>query len=161
MSREPRRVSELVGKVLEPVMARRAGMTLDLINAWPELAGDEFRKTTRPEKIDWPKRARSGEPFEPAVLVIACDAASALFFQHAMAPVLERVNVFFGFEAIKRIRIVQKPVLDRMDIAPRKNPGELHRDEEARLAKIIDDVEDPELKAVLEKLGRGIIARNR
>jgi len=74
---DPRSVSEIIGKVLEPVLARRTGMTLDLIKAWPEIVGEEFRETTRPEKINWPRRAHEDDPFKPAVLVVACEYDTA------------------------------------------------------------------------------------
>jgi len=154
----PRSVSEIVGKVLEPVLARRAGMTLDLIKAWPELVGEEFRETTRPEKINWPRRAHEDDPFKPAVLVVACENSSALFFQHEQPAILERVNVFFGFEAIGRISIQQKAVVTSK---PEKNNhvSQVSENDEQRLAAILEDIDDPELKEKLANLGRGIISK--
>ena len=142
---------------MEPVLARRTGMTLGLINAWPELAGDEFAKVTRPEKINWPRRVNDDDPFEPAVLVVACESSAALFFQHQQNSIVERVNLFFGFEAVKRIQIVQKPV------------GEVEPETEAKVTTLPDEVdvklaaelrkiEDPELRKTLARLGRGIIS---
>lgn len=155
----PRSVSEIVGKVLEPVIARRAGMTLDLINAWPEIAGEEFSKTTRPEKINWPRRAHEDDPFKPAVLVVACENSAALFFQHEQAAILERINVFFGFEAIDRIKIVQKAVVS----VEKKKPKDLQSVtdmDEKRLAAILDEIDDPVLKETLAKLGRGVLSKH-
>ena len=155
----PRSVSEIVGKVLEPVLARRAGMTLDLINAWPEIAGEEFRETTRPEKINWPRRAHEDDPFKPAVLVVACENSVALFFQHEQPAILERINVFFGFEAIDRSTILQKAVIS----ADKKKPGvvsSVSSTDEERLAVILNEIDDPVLKETLAKLGRGVISRN-
>ena len=154
-----RSVAELVGNVLEPVIARRAGMTLDLLKTWPELAGPEFSKTTRPEKIDWPRRANEDDPFQPATLVVACENSAALFFQHEQAVILERVNLFFGFQAIKRIRILQKPINRAEKPAVTSGDAPLSRDEEIRLSALLDEIDDPELKDVLAKLGRGVISR--
>ena len=155
-----RSVSELVGEILEPVLARRTGMTLDLIAAWPDLVGEEFRETTLPEKIDWPRRINETDPFKPATLVIACESSSALFFQHELGVVLERINVFFGFEAIARIRIVQKPVLKpRQDTAVPVTSNS--KDDLARLSAILDEISDPELKQTLEKLGLGVLSKQK
>lgn len=154
----PRSVAEIVGKVLEPVLARRAGMTLDLIRAWPEIVGEEFSETTRPEKIDWPRRANEDDPFKPAVLVVACENSAALFFQHEQAPVLERVNVFFGFEAIDRIRIVQKAVVKAKSGKIEKSV-KVSTSDEARLMTMLEAIDDPELKERLIKLGQGIISK--
>ena len=154
----PRSVSEIVGKVLEPVLARRTGMTLDLIKAWPDLVGEEFCKTTRPEKINWPRRAHEDDPFKPAILVVACENSAALFFQHEQPAILERVNIFFGFEAISRITILQKSVVTAKP--DKKNtPAKVTKTDEMRLATILEKIDDPDLKETLAKLGRGVISR--
>jgi hypothetical protein len=158
---EPRSVSEIVGKVLEPVLARRAGMTLDLMKAWPELVGEEFQETTRPEKINWPRRSHEDDPFKPAALVVACENSVALFFQHEQAAVLERVNVYFGFEAIGRITIVQKQVLQNDEKKHKSAPtNRMTSEEQVRLESILDEIDDPRLKETLEKLGKGVILKS-
>jgi len=154
----PLSVSEIVGKVLEPVIARRAGMTLDLINAWPEIVGEEFRETTRPEKINWPRRAHEDDPFKPAVLVVACENSAALFFQHEQPAILERINIFFGFEAVDRITIVQKAVIS-VEKKKSKDVSPVANIDEERLAAILDEIDDPVLKETLTKLGRGVLSK--
>lgn len=152
-------ISELLGKVLEPAIARRTGMRLDLMTAWSELAGPEFSDTTRPEKINWPRRAHEDDPFQPATLVVACEPSSALFFQHSQAELLERVNRFFGFEAIARIRILQKPVTSEIEgiRKPEQNPtGEQIK----ALNDSLSTIEDPQLRETLLKLGQGILSRS-
>ena len=158
--RPARHVSELVGKIMEPVLSRRSGMTIDLLNAWPELAGEEYRDFTRPEKINWPNRAHENEPFKPGILIVACDGARAVFFQHDLSRICARVNVFFGFSAIAKINIVQKPVIAYR--APKKRkPVNLNPQQTEKLDKILDHIDDPELKQKLEQFGRGVMARNR
>ena len=152
----PKSVSELIGGILEPVLARRAGMTLDLLRAWPELAGEEYRDSTRPEKINWPRRAHEDDPFEPATLLVACDGSIALFFQHEQPALLARVNAFFGFQAIKRIKIVQKSVNSTAKSSTRTKSS-LSEEEELRLAMMLDEIDDPELRTTLERLGRGVL----
>ena len=114
----PRSVSDILGTVLEPLIARRTGMRLDLLRIWPELVGPEFANTTRPEQIKWARRAHEADSFEPAMLVVACEPASALFFQHEQSEIIKRVNEFFGFEAVNRVKILQKPVVDFGSEAP-------------------------------------------
>ena len=152
-------LSQLVGKVLEPAVARRAGMTLDLIKVWPELAGVEFAKKSCPIKIDWPRRVSDNDPFKPATLVVACESTSALFLQHRQAEIMDQVNLFFGFEAIARIRIVQKPVASSKPerVSPKRR---LTNQQEEKLSELVEGIEDPDLKATVLKLGRGLILAN-
>ena len=152
-------VSDLVSGVLSDVIARRNGMTLDLLAGWQDIVGPDYAACTLPEKIIWPKRASDAEPFQPGTLVVACDGAKALFFQHETSQILERVNFFFGFQAIEKIRLVQKPLGKP---APRKKPViALDQAEEQRLGAVLNAIEDPKLRKKLEAFGRGVISRNK
>ncbi len=93
-------VGEVAAKLLSPLIARRAGMTSQLLAAWSELVG-EHGAHSRPEKILWPRRAGADEEFVPGTLVIACDGAQAVWLQHETGQIIERINRFFGFAAIE------------------------------------------------------------
>jgi hypothetical protein len=156
---QARPVSELAAALLDPLIARRAGMKLDLLAGWPEIAGPDHAAYSMPEKILWPRRISEDDPFEPATLVVACDGARAILFQHAVSEVLERVNIYFGFHAIGRIKIVQKPVTKPRT---RRVRAEQPLDPEAkrRLDGIVAGVGDEKLRKSLEALGRGVITRS-
>ncbi|MEO0329300.1 MAG: DciA family protein [Pseudomonadota bacterium] len=152
-------VADALRGVIEPALARKAGMTIDLIKAWPEIVDQEFADCTRPEKISWPRRSNQDDPFKPATLIVACDQGSALFFQHSEKTVLERVNLFFGFQAVNRMKIVQKSVA--MEARTKTQPsGTISKAETAKLSHLLETVEEPKLRKVLEKLGRGVFMRN-
>ncbi len=158
-----RQVGEIAGKIMDPVLSRRSGMTIDLLNAWPELAGDEYCDFTRPEKINWPNRAHEDDPFKPGILVVACDGAMALYFQHDLSRICERVNVFFGFAAISKIKILQKPVQKTRKAA--RNAGAssrviLDENRESRLKAILAHIKDPRLRDKLERLGYGVMGKS-
>ena len=106
-----RPVSDLMAKVLDPVMERRAGMRMDLIAAWEDMVGANYATTTRPLKLQWPRQRDEGDPFEPATLVIACEPSIALFLQHETGPIIARVNAYFGFAAVGRVQLKQQQVL--------------------------------------------------
>ncbi|PCI04693.1 MAG: hypothetical protein COB78_07875 [Hyphomicrobiales bacterium] len=154
-------MSELVGGILEPIIAKRAGMTLSLMNAWADIIGGQLGKHSRPEKILWPRRAHDDDPFQPATLVVACDGAQAIFFQHETDAIIERVNTFFGFNAISRIKIQQKPVASYSPEKASEASKELNEAEKQRLTEMVGNVEDDELRQKLTKLGEGIILRQR
>lgn len=153
-------VSELVGGILEPIIAKRAGMTLSLINAWSDIIGLPLGKHSRPEKILWPRRAHDDDPFQAATLVVACDGAQAIFFQHETDAIIERVNTFLGFAAIDRIKIQQKPVSD-LPLEKEQAAKELTGEEKKRLDEILSNISDDKLRNKLAKLGEGIIMRQR
>ena len=153
-------IAELVPGILSETLARRTGMTLDLIAGWDDIAGPDYAPFTLPEKILWPRRASEDEPFEPATLVLACEGHHALFIQHAMPELIDRLNRFFGYGAISRIRMVQKPVNKPAPAAKRRNV-QLTEDETRRLDEVLAHIEDEKLRSRLARFGRGVIAKQR
>ena len=89
-----------------------------------------------------------------------CEGARALLLQHDAPRVLERINAHFGFPAVARLKIVQKPI-DRPRVArpPRLRP--LAASEEARLAALVEGIEDEGLRAALSRLGHAVVASRR
>lgn len=152
-------ISEIANGVLDPVLARRAGMNTMLLGMWDEIAGPDFADCTRPEKIRWPRRTGGDDAFVPGTLTIACEGARALFLVHVQDQLIQRLNSVFGFPAIDRIKIVQKPVSDQR---PRARPmRELPPDRQARLTELISGIEDDKLREALSRLGRGVLGKTR
>ena len=156
--RNPVPVGDLVSGIVDPVLARRAGMTTGLIGAWDAIVGDGLARSSRPEGIRWPRRTTSEEPFRPATLVVACEGWAALHVQHQTGEIIARVNAFMGFAAIDRVRIVQKSVLPPS--CPVRMPArQLSRAERDRIAATVAPIDDEGLRAALERLGRSVALR--
>ncbi|WP_319772911.1 DciA family protein [Breoghania sp.] len=153
-------LADLIGGVLEPACRKRGFATADLISLWPDIVGDRYGRTTQPEALHWPRRrdgASDAVP-EPATLVIRCDGPSALFLQHELPQMIQRINMFFGWAAVGRIKIVQRPLKRQPERAIPKQRA-LSDLEEAELKRQLEDVPDTPLRAALDKLGRSIKAR--
>ena len=151
-------IAEAANRLIDPVLQRKAGINTALIGSWDEIAGSDFADCTRPEKITWPRRNsdRRGEAggMEPGVLTIACEGARALFLAHAQGELIQRINGFFGFPAIRQIKIVQKPV--NVQVRTRRRLRPLSASEKTHLAGLTADIESEPLKAALDRLGRGV-----
>ncbi|WP_309083672.1 DciA family protein [Chelativorans sp.] len=153
-------VSDLASQLLDPVLRRRAGLSIDLVHSWPEIVGERLASRTRPEKIAWPRRHHEDDPFEPATLVIACEGPAALHLQHETTEIIARANAFLGFAAIGRVKIVQKPVAPVPSEKP-KAPRALTAAERERLASLTGKIEDEGLRASLERLGASVLGSRR
>jgi hypothetical protein len=152
-------VSDLATDILDPVLKKRAGMTIGLVQSWDEIVGERLAAVTRPEKIAWPRRRHEDDPFEPATLIVACSGAAALRLQHETTEIIGRVNAFLGYGAIGRIKIVQKPIETARKEKPRPRP--LTQDEAGKIARVTGAVEDAGLRAALERLGASVLQSNK
>jgi hypothetical protein len=150
-------VSDLASALLDPVLRRRAGLSVDLVQSWPEIVGERLASRTRPEKIAWPRRLHEDDPFEPATLVIACEGPAALHVQHETGEIISRANSFLGFAAIGRVKIVQKPVSPATP-SRKKALRPLAEAERRRIESLTSGIDDPGLRESLERLGASILA---
>lgn len=156
----PVAVSDVATGILDPLMRKRAGISVDLVQSWEEIVGERLAASTRPERIAWPRRAHEDDPFSPATLVVACEGAAALRLQHETGEVIGRVNSFLGFAAIGRIRIVQKAVNDGGRVKP-KPLRPLTAPETDRLSTLTTDIEDDGLREALRRLGGSVLASHK
>ncbi|MCP8897143.1 DUF721 domain-containing protein [Shinella daejeonensis] len=156
-------ISEVANALIDPVLARRAGINTMLLGSWEEIAGAEFAECTRPERIAWPRRASEmtgeGGGHQSGVLTVACEGARALFLSHRQGEIVQRINGFFGFPAIGQLRIVQKPVTAGQRHRPKPRPltGEAAR----HLDDLVSGIEGDALKAALRRLGTGVLGRRK
>lgn len=155
-------VGDLIGDVLAPAAKKRGFASTDLFAHWPDVVGAAYADVTRPERLSWPRRLDDGgeQAFEPATLIVRCEGARALLFQHDAPRILERINAHFGFPAVARLKIVQKPI-ERLGPARPPRPRTLGAAEEARVVALTAGIEDEGLRAALTRLGRALAATRR
>lgn len=154
-----KQISEVANGLIDPVLARRAGINTALLGSWDEIVGEDFADCTRPEKIAWDKRNGQGEGggYQPGVLTIACEGARALFLTHAQAQLIQRINGFFGFSAIHQIRIVQKPV--SLHAKRSRPPLPLKGAAAAKLETMMEGIENEKLRAAVQRLGTAVMGK--
>jgi len=160
LDRNPVPVSDLTSRILDPMLRKRGGVSLGLGQAGEGLAGPRLARYSRPEKIQWPRRLNEDEPFRSAVLVIACEGMAALHLQHETGEIIARVNAFLGFNAIGRVRIVQKP-LTAEKARPKPVFRTLSAPEREKLSSVVKPIEDDGLRASLERLGATILGERK
>ncbi|WP_421724557.1 DUF721 domain-containing protein [Bauldia sp.] len=148
-------MSDLVGRTIAPVTARRGFATADLIAAWPAIAGSAHANCTAPEKVVWPRQSDDGEP-AAGVLVVKVDGPRAIFVQHDLPQIVERVNAYLGYRAIARARIIQSPVASGEGAARMPSVRILDPVAERGLERDVADIDDERLRRALIRLGRGV-----
>lgn len=155
-SQRPRPIAEMIGQVLDPALAKRGLSSVALIAAWPQIVGRRYAECTQPERIVWPRR-RNNEEAGGGTLVLRVDGGQAIYLQHELGQVIERINVYLGFNAVTRVKIIQAPV--KRPPAP-AGAGEvaLGPDEAAALDQALAAIDSPDLKEALRRLGHAVLS---
>jgi hypothetical protein len=152
----PRPLSEFLGATLGGALKAQGFTSTEIIARWADIVGEEIATHSKPMKINWPRSRNDtagDEAAEPATLVLRVEGPVALEIQHLSAVILERVNRFFGWQAIGRLALRQAP-LHRREQAPPPPPPD--PEIAARIAEGLPEIEDEELRQALARLGAAI-----
>ena len=122
----------------------------EMLSRWPAIAGDRLADRTRPERIVWPRR-ETRERKSDGVLVVRVEPAFALDLQYEAPVLIERINRYFGYAAVGRLRIVK----GETGVKPRRPPPPPPAGDEA-IGRQLSGIDDDRLKAALSKLGSGL-----
>jgi hypothetical protein len=148
----PRPLSDLLGATLASAFKQQGFANTEILSRWGDIVGPEVAAHSEPIKINWPRPTREDAPPEPATLVLRVEGPAALEIQHLTGPILERVNRFFGWQAIGRIALRQAPLRRR---EPKKRPAPPDPAAAASIAKGLP-IEDEDLRLALGRLGAAI-----
>lgn len=155
-----RAIAGTLPQVTRRVLGRRGLAEGGLIAEWPNIVGQDVAARCRPEGLAVARKGRRDE----GVLTLKVEPGFALEAQHLAPLLLERVNGYFGYRAVGRLRLQQGP-LGRRAAPGRPAPGAAERPldsgEEAALHSQVATVGDDELRAALERLGRAVRGQHR
>ena len=145
-----RSIAELMPDVGRTAFRRFGFVQSSVVTRWPEIVGPTHAKVCAPESIRFPP----GEKSE-GILQLVVTPAHAPLIQHVIPEIIERVNRFFGYNAVARVKLrqgeVKAPPAEKRPAAPpslKPIPMEL--------GESLRDIGDPELRTVLESLARSL-----
>jgi hypothetical protein len=148
----PRPLSDLLSATLTDVLKAQGFASAEILARWGSIVGAEIAAVSEPMKINWPRPVGDNDP-EPATLVLRVEGPAALEIQHMSAVILERVNRFFGWQAIGRIALRQAPLRRREKKAAPAPPDPALTE---KIAGDLHGLEDDDLRQAIARLGAAI-----
>jgi hypothetical protein len=149
-SSRPRPLADLLRDCLNESFAKQGFASAELVTRWTDIVGPEISAHAEPLKIQWPRGQH--EAAEPATLVLRVEGPIALEIQHLAGVIVERVNRFFGWQAIGRIALRQAPLTRR----ERKTRAPPDMETMQSIAASLPDVTDDDLRQALARLGAAV-----
>ena len=146
-------VAELVPQIGRAAFRRFGFVQSSVVTRWPEIVGAQHARVCMPEAIRFPP----GEKSE-GILQLVVVPAHAPLIQHVIPEIMERVNRFFGYKAVSRVKLRQGEVKPPHGDGQRTAPPSL-KPIPMELGDSLRDIGDPELRTVLESLARSLGAK--
>lgn len=163
MKTKPKKLKDLAFNLLDPMIRRRTGLTFEVIENWPLIVGSDVALLCSPVKLNWPYAPAGSDEYKPATLLIACQGSTGVQVMHQNLQIIERINSFFGYYAVDKVKITQKHVNyndDYRDFSLEKakiiKETQLAVEKEAFLCDIVKDIRDEGLRKSLLEIGRSI-----
>ncbi|MQT13929.1 DUF721 domain-containing protein [Rhizobiales bacterium Sp-1] len=155
--RDARPLADLIGPAIEDACRKRGFATTEIVTAWADIVDPALAERARPECIRWPRRRPGADGLEPGTLIVRTDGPGALMITYQAAAIVERLNAFFGWKAVGRVKVEQRP--PPPDTRPRPRVSRpLSAAEEARVAGLVRADGDPRLAEAVKRLGRQVLA---
>jgi len=148
-----RPVAELVPQIGRAAFRRFGFVQSSVVTRWHEIVGERHARVCMPEAIRFPPGEKSGGILQLVVL-----PAHAPLIQHVIPEIMERVNRFFGYKAVAKVKLRQGEVKPPRAEGARTAPPSL-KPVPLELGDSLRDIGDPELRAVLESLARSLGAK--
>jgi len=145
----PRAIADLMPRIGDAAFRRFGFVQSSVVTRWAEIAGDRYAAISAPESIRFPAGKK-----EKGTLVLTVMSGHATIIQHVLPEIIERVNRFFGYEAIAKVALHAGEV-PRREPERRPPPANL-RPVPTELGDSLRDIGDPELRAVLEAMAQGL-----
>ena len=141
-------IGDLMPEIGRTAFRRFGFVQSSVVTRWPEIVGPTHARVCAPEAIRFPP----GEKSE-GILQLVVLPAHAPLIQQVLPEIIERVNRFFGYQAVARAKIRQGAVKPPNAEERPKAPPSL-KPIPMELGDSLRDIGDPELRTVLESLAR-------
>ena len=140
-----------VSRLTKPIFGKRGLADGTVAKEWGQIVGPIIAKHSRPDRITYANRERHS-----GLLHLRVDhSAMATELQHLEPQLLERINGYFGFKAVAKMRYIHGPLADvpaaNTSAAPRSAPPQ-----NPIVAQEVTTIADPELREALNRLGNAV-----
>lgn len=150
--RGPHQLAADATGLLKHHLTARGFAQVEIVTRWAEIAGAKLAEHCFPYRLS--PGGASG-----ATLTLIADDRAALELQHQAPKLIDKINTYFGKAAVSKIKVVAGDIPRPRANRAAKRP--LSAEEEGALKSRLAAVEDPELRAALERLGRHALSESR
>src|SRR3972149_975546 len=146
-----RSLSDLIPGLIKASLGKKSLLFGKMLAGWPHIAGTDIAAKTMPIELKFTKKP---DQKNKATLHLAVESAYALEITYQKALLIERLNMFFGYPAIKDIKIIQQT-----DIMINKKPSpapvrHLTPGEEKVIDGMVAEIKENDLQTALKNLGK-------
>jgi len=144
--------SEQTQNLLQDLIGKKGVTSLTILKNWNQIVGEELSAQTLPERIDFKKDLHTNG----TLFIIVSSGAYALEIQHKSPLIIEKINTYFGYQAVEHIKIIQNAQFfenkQNINVADIKKKKLVTKMEKTYIDSIIEQIADEKLKEKISSL---------
>ncbi len=153
----PQAIGPQIERLLSPFIKSQGFAEARIILDWEKIMGTSLSRQTQPQKISFLKGQRGG-----GTLTLLVTSAIAPEIMHLSPQIIERINGYFGYEAVQRI-VLKHGLIKEMHSQGKERPHAVQRKLEAseiqEITNLVAEIPDENLQNALSKLGMSLMGR--
>ena len=146
-----RKAGDIVGNIGGVAFKKFGFVQGAIVHRWPEIVGEKYAASSLPEQIKFPRGTKSN-----GTLTLLVEGAQAPLYQHLAPMIIDKVNAFFGYPAVRDVVFRQ----GRLPLEAKRPDRPTLREVPKELGEGLREISDPELRACLESLASGLAGSN-
>lgn len=142
--------ARLTDTLIDRALKSKGFAQVEVVKRWKDIVGPELAAATLPLRLKFARGERA-----QGTLVVRVEGAFAPLLQHREHQVVERVNSFFGYQAVARLALEQGPLpaVKRSHVPVR----DLTTEEKHKLDALVGEDGESEVRQALRRLGEAVI----
>ncbi|MBR3502051.1 MAG: DUF721 domain-containing protein [Alphaproteobacteria bacterium] len=154
-------VAQTIMPLVKQILGPKNYLLLELLKNWQDIVGEDMTQYSLPQKITFRKNERT----DGSLTLLVPSGAFAMEIQQKEQKILEKINAFLGYSAFAKIKILQNGNPDIFR-ATKKSSDKIKKilvseKEQNYIIQQIKDINNPDLRDILEKLGKAVMCDNR
>jgi hypothetical protein len=143
----PRKLGPIVTRLTTPVCNRMGFAQAAILLDWPDIVGKQFANLCDIEKVSFPYKKRTDGRVH-----VRTSSAMAMELSYLEPLILEKINRYFGYQAVTKLTIHQGARKKR-EVKVQKAPSQPTQSVIQYVSKCVESVDDLALRDRLRNLG--------
>ena len=142
--------------MLKKVLGKKGMVVADILSMWEHIVGEETALYTFPEKIEF----KRGQRCDGTLKLKVPAGGFALEVQHREKIIIDKINMYFGYNAVNSLKIIQDGSLSLKVLKKSNQPmvqkSLVSNEEQNYINELTEAIVNENLKKSLQRLGQSV-----
>lgn len=138
--------------IVKPFMEKQGFVEARIVLDWEKIVGPFLAENTIPERISFLKGKKTD-----GTLYLKTTSAVSPEIQHLTPSILERVNTYFGYQAVTKIHLLHTKISKRMSSPKMQEESRVNKAMPSSYEQLLENIPEENIRHSLERLAHVIL----